>query len=319
MPRELGAPPRCPDATRGEPLEIRYLGVAGALLRRGSTAILAAPFFSNPRLLRVMFGRIDPDAERIDAALAPLASELADVRAVLVGHAHYDHLMDVPHVATRYTPEARILGSHTAVNILRGFDLQPHRLEALNPIAASHWRPGSWVPLDGARVMAIRSEHAPHFLGRKAFGGAVDEALDRPPRRARGYPEGQPFTFLIDFLDPDGSVAARVFYQDTASNAPVGFPPTLPAEDAHPVDVAILCVASLSQVRGYPEGIVRATNPRLVVMAHWEDFFVPPDVQRPVPATDVGAFVERLRRVLPADARAVLPNRFEAFTVPICR
>jgi hypothetical protein len=312
----------CEEPRPGPPLEIRYLGSGGQLIRRGSTAILAAPFFSNPGLLRVGAGRISPDSARIDAAVEKIienGGRLDDVKAILVGHAHYDHLMDVPRVWREYAPHAMIFGSLTAKHILRGFDVPDDRIETLNSNAASRWAAGRWVTLGDVRFMAIESEHAPHAFGIKLYGGEIREDLNRPPRWATGYKEGQTFAFLIDFLNPDGSVAFRIHYQDSASNTPLGYPPTLDGDDQRSVDVAIVCAASFSEVQGYPEGILRAVDPRYVVMGHWEDFFIsqeePP---RPVPLTDVAEFVTRTKRVLPEHVRWVLPKPHAVLRIDQC-
>ena len=312
----------CSEPRPGPPLEIRYLGSGGQLIRRGSTAIMTAPFFSNPSLFRVGLGRISPDSARIDAAVEKIienGGRLDDVQAILVGHAHYDHLMDVPRVWREYAPGSKIFGSLTAKHILRGFDVPDDRIETLNSSAASRWNAGRWVELGDVRFMAIESEHAPHAFGIKLYGGEVREDLDRPPRRATGYREGQTLAFLIDFLDPDGSVAFRIHYQDSASNTPLGHPPTLHGDDRRSVDVAIVCAASFSQVQGYPEGILRAVDARYVVMGHWEDFFISQEkLPRPVPMTNVAEFVARTERALPEHARWVLPKPHALLRIEQC-
>jgi hypothetical protein len=312
----------CEEPRPGPPLEIRYLGSGGHLIRRGPTAIMTAPFFSNPGLFRVGVGRISPDSERIDAAVEKIIAgggQLDDIQAILVGHAHYDHLMDVPRVWREHTPNAKIFGSLTARHILRGFDVPDDSIGTLNAGAASRWSTGRWNELDDVRFMAIESEHAPHGFGIKLYGGEIREDLDRPPRRATGYREGQTFAFLIDFLDPDGSVAFRIHYQDSASSTPLGHPPILPADDRRSVDVAIVCAASFSQVQGYPEGILRATDPRYVVLGHWEDFFISQEKPtRPVPMTDVAEFITRTERVLPKSTRWVLPKPHAVLQIEQC-
>ncbi len=312
----------CEEPAPGLPLEIRYLGSGGHLIRRGSSAILTAPFFSNPNLFRVATSRISPDSARIDSAVEKIIEEggrLDDVQAILVGHAHYDHLMDVPHVWREYAPQARIFGSLTVKHILRGFDVPDDQIETLNSIAASRWAAGRWVTLGDLRFMAIESEHAPHAFGIKVYGGEVRKNLSHPPRRANGYKEGRTFAFLIDFLDPDGTVAFRIHYQDAASNTPLGYPPTLYGDDQRSVDVAIVCAASFTQVQGYPEGILRAVDARYVIVGHWENFFVsqekPP---RPVPMTDVAEFVARTERALPEHARWVLPRPHAVLRIEQC-
>ncbi len=283
---------------------------------------MTAPFFSNPNLFQVATSRISPDSARIDSAVEKIIEEggrLDDVQAILVGHAHYDHLMDVPRVWREYAPQARIFGSLTVKHILRGFDVPDDQIETLNSIAASRWAAGRWVTLGDLRFMAIESEHAPHAFGIKVYGGEVRKNLSHPPRRANGYKEGRTFAFLIDFLDPDGSVAFRIHYQDAASNTPLGYPPTLYGDDQRSVDVAIVCAASFTQVQGYPEGILRAVDARYVVVGHWENFFVsqekPP---RPVPMTDVVEFVARTERALPEHARWVLPRPHAVLRIEQC-
>ncbi len=192
----------CEKPRPGPPLEIRYLGSGGHLIRRGPTAIMTAPFFSNPGLFRVGVGRISPDSARIDAAVEKIienGGRLDDVQAILVGHAHYDHLLDVPRVWREYAPHAKIFGSLTAKHILRGFDIPDDQIETLNSSAASRWAPGRWVVVGDVRFMAIESEHAPHAFGIKLYGGEIRKDLDRPPRRATGI-QRRPDVCLPDRL-----------------------------------------------------------------------------------------------------------------------
>ena len=100
-------------------LQVRFLGAAGFLLRRGKDAVLTAPLYSTPSIFRVLDERspvIVPRPERI----ARFHPDVHDVQAILVGHAHYDHLMDVPYVWER-TPGATIFGSLTTRHILLGY------------------------------------------------------------------------------------------------------------------------------------------------------------------------------------------------------
>src|SRR5262249_22978364 len=157
--------------------------------------------------------------------------------------------------------------------------------------------------------MAVRPEHAPHFLGLKMFGGSGGEDQSRLPRLAYGWKEGQTFAVLIYFLGADGTPQLRLHYHDAASKPPAGFVPPPEAAVAQPVDVAILCVASFGEVDDYPEAIVRQLRPHTVVLGHWESFFRSPD--RPlqaVPLTDTKAFALRLTDVLPEGARWYTPR-----------
>src|SRR5262249_48777822 len=161
-------------ADPGAELELSYLGAGGFLMRWRGHAIMTAPFYSNPGLLQVGLGLpITPNTERIDRHLPPLD----DVEAILVGHAHYDHLMDAVYVAEAHAPRAVFYGNDTMAHILASRPRLHGRVVALDTQAGDWWQAGGWqyVADRSIRFMALRSEHAPHFLGIKMFGGSVDE------------------------------------------------------------------------------------------------------------------------------------------------
>ncbi len=287
-----------------EPVAFTYLGAGGWLIRHGDAALLTAPFFSNPGLVEVGVGRLQTDTAAVDRFLPPVA----DVPAILVGHAHYDHLMDVPYLARVHAPGARIYGSRTMVNLLRGDPaLDPDRLVDVEALAGDHTAPGLWTSTPDGRIrfMPLRSEHAPHLFGIRLYHGEVDTPRSRLPERASEWLDGPTLAWLIDFLDEDGDVVLRIHYQDSASRPPRGFPPP---HDGIPVDVVILCTAGSGEAEGYPDALVEALAPRHALLGHWEDFFRPMDWPlRPVPGTDVQAFEQRLADLLPEGSEQVRP------------
>jgi hypothetical protein len=313
LPLVSGAEPICLAACgcAGDGLlEVQYLGAAGFRLEYGEDEVLLAPFFSNVSMARAgPFGlRLRPHIDDIHRYL-PDVSEAA---AIVVGHSHYDHLLDVPHIARHHARRARIYTSESGDHVLAADRLLDGRVDSVQAVAWSG-APGEtlhWIDVPGAdvRLLALRSEHAPHFAGRKLLPtGRVEENLDRFPRSSLGWKEGATFSFVIEFLDPAGEVAYRLFYQDAAANDRVGLPP----ESALPIDVAIPCVASFEQVRGQPEETVAHVGASHWMLGHWEDFLRPysqalGDV-RPVPATDVALYLERLRAAGVPDARRTLP------------
>jgi L-ascorbate metabolism protein UlaG (beta-lactamase superfamily) len=253
------------DGAPAHVLMLQYLGAGGFLLRWRGHAIMTGPFYSNPGFLRVGLGfPIAPDADVIERHLP----DVSDVEAILVGHAHYDHLMDTVYVAEHRAPRATVYGSNTVKNLLAGRRIP---VVSLEPDAGDDATEGVWHDVAGGaiRVMALRSEHAPHFGPIKLFGGAVDEPQSSLPCNAYGWKEGQTLAYVVDFLDADRSVALRLHYQDSASTPRLGFPP--PSVDG--VDVTLLCAASFANVDGYPEELLARVHPRAVVLAHWEDFF----------------------------------------------
>ncbi|MGH8727446.1 MAG: MBL fold metallo-hydrolase [Burkholderiales bacterium] len=315
LPVDFGAsqiPPGDP-AYRTE-VQIKYLGAGGVLIKRGEDVLLTAPFFSNPSLLRMVFGEIKSLPEQVNRFLGSTGDDLAPATAVLVGHAHYDHLMDMPYIKKKYLPNAKIYGSETMKNILAGdHTLMPDDVVSVErDVVGNAKQPGRWWDASQRlRFMALTSEHAPHIAGLKFFKGKYPEPLQELPTRAWGWREGQTLAYLIEFLSADGkTVEFRVHYQDAASNAPLGFPP--PSNDPKErIDLAIVCMPGFDEVEKYPEEIVDRLQPRFVVIIHWENFFdrLPDDPRdlRVVPAQDAERFLARLKTKLPEDAVFKLP------------
>jgi len=306
-PRDVG----CSSAPAAV-VEVTYLGTAGFLIRhrdaaRGiNRAIMTGPFFSNPGIVRSLLGfPIAPDPTRIANFLPPVG----DVTAILVGHAHYDHLMDTIHVAETSAPDAILYGNDTMVHIVNARPGLRSRVRSLEPFAGDSQTPGQWEPLasGGMRVMALRSEHAPQFLGVRAFAGSLDQDLTALPRNASGWKGGRTLAFLIDVLGADGTPLLRFHYQDAASTPPLGFPPPIETIGSRPVDVALLCVASFEEVRRYPEDLIGRLKPRHVVLSHWENFFSKRRPPSPLLFLDTQGFSRRLTGALPPGASWYTP------------
>jgi hypothetical protein len=304
-----------------KPVRFTYLGTGGWLIQHDGASVLTAPFFSNPGLVEVGVARLVPDSVAIDRFLPPVE----DVSAILVGHAHYDHLMDVPYILRKKATEARVYGSRTMVNLLRGDrEIAPERLVALEgdavgtPETAGRW---SYTSDGRIRFMALASQHAPHLLGIRLYHG--EQAMPRTslPERAHEWLDGPTLAWLIDILGDGGEVLMRIHYQDSASEPPHGFPPaSLLPPDGVRVDVVILCTAGSGEAPGHPAGIVEALAPRLVLMGHWEDFFRPLSAPlRAVPGTDVEAFEAYLERILPTGSARARPAPGETLELDVLR
>ena len=299
-----------------EEVELTYLGVGGWIFRRGTDEVMTAPLFTNPSFVRTGLGEVRSDTATVNRYMAP--HDVSAALAILAGHAHYDHLLDVPQVARRHAPRAVILGSRTVKNTLGTWSGVADRVVEVESMAADVDHPGRWIDLSpGVRVLPLLSHHAAHFDGYTLFKGTTDHPLTEEPRWAREWVDGPSYAFLVDFLDPDGTVAFRIYYQDAVAAAPRGFAPAaLMAQ--RPVDVAVLVPATFDQVDWHPEAFVENLAPRWVILGHWENFFTPPsDPPRSVAFTDLGHFEDRLRRVFTGEFW--LPERGTVFRFPARR
>ena len=293
-----------------------FLGVGGWIMERGDAKVLAAPLFSNPAFVRTGLLPIRSDTAVVDRHMSGYS--VSGAEAILVGHAHYDHLMDVPRVAKRYAPEAKILGSRAVRYTLGTWSGVADRVVEIDDMAGNEEQEGRWIEVgDGVRVMPLLSHHAPHFEGYTLYKGSLDAPLTEEPRWASEWLDGPTYAFLVDFLDPDGSVAFRVYYQDAVAAPPRGFAPRA-LMDERPVDVAIFVPATFDQVDWHPEAFVENLRPRWVLLGHWENFFKPPEsATRSILLSDIGHFQDRLRRVFDGDSW--LPEIGPEFRFPIQR
>ncbi|PJZ70701.1 hypothetical protein CH373_07160 [Leptospira perolatii] len=306
-------------------IQLQYLGTGGFLIRKDKNVIFTAPFYSNPGFMRVgvfpFSFPISPDIDAIDR-LHPRIPD-SDAKAILVGHAHYDHLMDVPYIATNINKKALIYGSKTMINLLLSADpvLPANRLVNMeSKMAIPEQKQGEWVWIvkDEIRIMAIKSNHAPHFFGIKFLKGEVNEKRDSPPTFAWQWKEGQPLAYLIDFMKSPTEVGFRIHYQDAASDYPNSLLPKFDSESDQKkeVDLAILCVGSYNEVSEYPEYIIKSIKPKNIILGHWEDFFSSP-IDTPSDVLNVRNllfgnsrkdFLERAEKHLRKDARKIIPK-----------
>lgn len=277
-------------------VRLTYLGVGGWIFERGTDQVVAAPLFTHPSFVDTGLKGIRSDTALVNTHMAPY--RVGGAQAILVGHAHYDHLMDVPQVARRHAPRARILGSRVVRNTLGTWSGVADRVTEVDALAGDVNHPGTWIQLTPTlRVLPLRSHHAPHFDGYTLYQGTTDRPLTAEPRWATEWLDGPTYAFLVDFLEPDGSVAFRIYYQDAVAAPPRGFAPAaLTAE--RPVDVAIFVPATFDQVDWHPEAFVENLAPRRVLLGHWENFFVPASpAARSVMLTDLDHFQARLDRI----------------------
>ncbi len=319
-------------------LQIRFLGVGGFLLRRGDDVIMTAPLYSNPSTDQLT-EEIRPSAETIHR----FHPSTPDVKAILVGHAHYDHLMDVPYVWDQ-SRQAVIFGNASMKNILSGYvvnagdervpEIPEDRIVALNEPGANRvdYRmcvqregaasladrrlgkdkvAGCWVKVPGARIRirALCSEHPAQVLSLIHFWpGSVYRPRFTPPRSAEDYQEGETLAYLIDFMDEtETKPLFRVYYQDAPTNPTLGeVPSELIAKKS--IDVAILCVGNFLDVTE-PTHILRNTKPRAVILGHWENFFEPQKNEpHEIPFAKVGKVVREVQREVGKGVRVILPN-----------
>ena len=100
-----------PDIKPGT-VQVRFLGVGGFIIQRDDDIVLTAPFYTNPKLGFLLgTSKVQPNETLIKSLLHERWA--SEAKAILVGHTHYDHFMDVPYIARAIAKKAVLYGSLT--------------------------------------------------------------------------------------------------------------------------------------------------------------------------------------------------------------
>jgi hypothetical protein len=267
---------------------------------------------------------MEPDTLAILEALeAWEVGPLSETDAILIGHGHYDHLLDTPWMAARLAPRARILGNRTTrfqtLAFAESLGLDTLRIEDVTAQAAAPSDPGEWIRVgEDVRVLPILGDHAPHFAGHTLYDGERTRPMSEPPGPATDWLAGRSLAFLIDVLSADGEVLTRIYYHDAIPREPGGIVPDQVLADGVPVDVAILVPASFAEVQWHPESLVQNLEPRIVLVQHWESFFHSAAAPaKPVMFTILPDFMKRLVRVMECESCVYLPEPGARFRLPL--
>ncbi|HZY80251.1 MAG TPA: hypothetical protein VFE50_12055 [Cyclobacteriaceae bacterium] len=253
-------------------VNLTYLGCGNMIIEQDGDAIITDPFFSVQKFTKMM-GKIKTKPELYDIWKGRLqaATSRASVRAGLVSHTHYDHVMDLPTIvqAHYFNKMETVYGNSYLPQMMVNFLKEGTRMETLHP--------GEWVNVaPDIRFLPIESSHAPHTKKKLYMSKPLDaeyfkENLVWPHDKikARKWSVGTTYSFLVDFIQQD---TLRLFIQTSASQYPDGRPP-MEELKTKKVDVAVLCYASTMNVKDYPKAIMKDLDLAKMIIIHWEDFF----------------------------------------------
>lgn len=274
-------------AKPSDSIMVHYTGCSGFFISKGNNVLLFDPFFSYNVALRSRLisskRKISPRlTNEIDTVFNRAIGETRDhkgvISALIIDHAHVDHLGDIPYLLDNgyLRKDMKIIGNTTAGHYIRGnVSDVTNIVDSVESSAATRLSGGKWIYVNShTRVMPIVSEHGPHIkvLGLKiSFASGRHEMEDRTRRYPLCYGTGQTLSYVVDFLNDDGSINFRIYHSSAAMNTPYGFPPASVLSGRR-IDLAILCAASFNQVNDYPNSIIRYLMPRHIIFSHWEGF-----------------------------------------------
>lgn len=211
-------------------IQFRWLGVAGIELKAGNEVLLIDPFLTRFPPWKTWFGHVRSNTEEI-------AERIHRLDYVLISHAHFDHIMDVPEIIRQ--KRAKAYGSANACRIMKICGAPKEKIHEI--------KAGDVLRLGDFEVQVLGSKHGkvPNI-----FNGSISPAL-KPPLRARDYKMDVLFTFRI-------SINGTRLMNDPGEN-----PESCASSDilfVHP-----------QRDPDYYCSLMPWIKPRLIIPYHWDD------------------------------------------------
>jgi L-ascorbate metabolism protein UlaG (beta-lactamase superfamily) len=226
-------------------LDVQWLGTAGFRFAYQGTVIWIDPYVTRLSFGDLMRRRVVPSSREAVTRWIDRAD------AILVGHTHFDHALDVPAIAARdrcpvygSTSLQHLMGLHGLAELARV--VEPHARYEVGPFAFH------FVP----------SVHSKLQLGlRVNYGGELTcDHLDELSPQA--YRCGQVWGVCVEVA------GVRFYHQGSAD---------LIDDEIRDrgVDVFLCGIAGRRFTRRYVERVVARLEPRVIVPTHFDNFFTP--------------------------------------------
>lgn len=228
-------------------LSLTWLGTAGYAFSYEDHTLLIDPYVSRASFADVLLRR------RLGSDPALLERFVPRASAVLVGHTHFDHAVDVPAIAQR--DGCKVYGSSSLARLMH-----LHRLGD-RAVSVEH---GTRYDIGPFEVTFIDSLHAKLALGLAVPNDGEISCEDVAALTADQYRCGAVYSLHI-------RVAGATFYHQGSASL---------IEDRIPfrgVDYLLMGIAGRRFTRNYTERTIRTLDPSVIIPTHHDDFFQPLD------------------------------------------
>jgi len=229
-------------------LELTWFGTAGFRLAYQGTVIWIDPYVTRMPLAAVALRRVVPSSPEAVAKYIDRAD------AVLVGHTHFDHALDVPAIARAHG--CKVYGS-TSLQALMGL----HGLADQTVVVE---------PKRDYEVGAFKFHFVPSIHSKLQLGIGIPYSGELTSEHVEGltaqaYHCGQVWGLALEVA------GIRIYHQGSAD--------LLEAEIVdRNVDVFLCGISGRRFTPKYAERILHALSPSIVVPTHYDDFFRPLDL-----------------------------------------
>jgi L-ascorbate metabolism protein UlaG (beta-lactamase superfamily) len=283
---------------------LEYMGAAGWRISDGTTVILIDPYLSRilgpppplappysrmPGDTRQVYGWEDvavPDVEAID-------SHVPRADFILVTHTHYDHILDVPHIALR--THSTVIGTESTENVMRAYSVPEQQLITV--------RGGEDYEFGTFSVRVIPSLHSPldhkhYFSSEKAPAN-----MKAPLTLQQMHPEGGTLAYLIRFHGHQILVFGGMNFIERE------------LEGLEPDVVLVGAASSRKEIYDYSGRLMRSLHfPPLVLPTHWDNFLLPYGVSQQSSMDALRSFIQEITAASPK-SKVVVPKYFETISL----
>ncbi len=285
--------------TGTEGLQFKYLGAAGWEISDGQIVVLIDPYISrlkytdrgHPDDTRRAFRRDDvaiSDEELIDQTISK-----ADF--ILVHHAHFDHLGDVPYIAKK--TGAKIIGTETTMAILRAYDIPEEQLYAVGG--------GEDYQFENFSIRIVPSIHSAlnekHYFDSRRYNR--DTKL-KAPLRINQFIEGGSLMFLARFKNHNVLTMGSMNFIEREM------------EGLNP-DILLAGInGSRMGLYDYDRRLVEVTGrPDTIIPTHWDSFSHPYSFSQETNVVEkLHPFVDTVKALSP-ETQVIIPVHLEPFVV----
>jgi L-ascorbate metabolism protein UlaG (beta-lactamase superfamily) len=241
---------------------LKYLGAAGWDITDGTTTILIDPYLSRINGPPPPGSHSIPgDTRRVykwgDVATSDVAVIDAHIQRadfVLVTHTHYDHVLDVPHIALK--TGATVIGTESTENVMRAYGVPEGQLITV--------RGGEDYQFGSFSLKVIPSIHSPLDHKRYFSSATAPAGMKAPLTLAQIHPEGGTLAYLIRFHGHQILAFGGMNYIEREL---AGLEP----------DVALIGAgASRKEIYDYSGRLICDLHyPSPVLPTHWDNFLAP--------------------------------------------
>lgn len=255
-------------------IKIKWLGAAGLEFFFDGKTILVDPFLSRNTFKELNAGPLESKADLVRAYMDELRGPIA---AILMGHTHYDHALDIPVMAKQY--DGPLIGSRS-FDTLMSLHSMPGRVTVCEG--------GEQVPLmpDASATMLL-SKHG--IIGDSVPSPGEIDPEKIPPLSVGDYRLGTIFMLKL-------ALGQTSFMMAGSAN----FRPEQLA--GHTCDVLFMCVAGWEKTPAYASELPGLVRPDVIVPYHSDNFFVPlpPNRKAPLlPGLNMAGFFETVSKSAP--------------------